>query len=442
MIVETIAPLPDEELLHILHQDVGSTISVFDRSLRFRYVNDGFAHAFNFTPQQMVGMRLDAAYGKLDFVGFMPQVERALAGETVTYERFGRMQLLKGIWRTVSMRPWRNTAGEVIGVVTASLVVEELKRSTEALRAANERLASHMDNSPLTVLELDARLNITRCSSQITKMLGLDPQAVAGQTLLQALGIGPNQEAFQLAFAHLQAGHETRNRIESSHLHADGASVVHCEWFNSALTGPDGQVASIMALVEDVSVRVRATEQLRKIARHDPLTGLLNRSAMIERLGASLARAQRTREPVALLFLDLDGFKRVNDEFGHAAGDEVLRVVAGRLVQAVRESDVVSRWGGDEFVVLLETDAHEGTPGLVCERVFAALQMPCEFSNGQAAIGASIGVARHPPLPNHAAELIKCADAAMYEAKRVGKGCVRYAASTAVPDLPPMPGLH
>ncbi len=427
-----------EELFRILKQDLGATVSVFGLDLRYRYVNDGFARALNKSPLGMVGMHLSEVYGDVDKIGFMPYVRRAMAGENVTYERFGRMFPVEGVWRTVSMRPWLDASGQVIGVVTASLVVEELKRSTEALREANERLASHMDNSPLTVLELDAQLNITRCSSQVAKMLGLDAQALVGQTLLQALGLGPNQEAFQLAFTRLQTGEESRNRVESSHLHADATTTVHCEWFNSALTGPHGQVTSILSLVEDVSVRVHATEQLRRVAQHDTLTGLLNRSALIERLSTSLMRAQRTHEPVALLFLDLDGFKRVNDEFGHAAGDEVLREVAHRLLEAVRESDVVSRWGGDEFVVLLETDAYEGAPELVCNRVFAALKPPFEFANGQATIGASIGVARHPPQPNLVHELIKSADAAMYAAKSVGKGCVRYA-SNPEPNAPPGP---
>jgi PAS domain S-box-containing protein len=319
VIVETIAPLVPEELLQILNHAVGSTISVFGRDLRFRYVNEGFAKAFNLTPQEMVGMPLSTVYGEVHHEDFLPNVNRALAGETVTYERLGRMLASAGVWRTVSLTPWRNAQGEVIGVVSASLQVHELKVSTEALRAANERLSSHMDNSPLAVLELDANLNITRCSRQITKMLGLDPHAMTGQALMQALAIGANQESFQLAFARLQTGQETRNRVESSHLHADGATPVYCEWFNSALTGADGQVTSIMSLVEDVSVRVRATEQLRDIARHDMLTGLLNRSALIERLTGSLMRAQRTQEPVALLFLDLDGFKHVNDDFGHSA---------------------------------------------------------------------------------------------------------------------------
>ena len=147
-----------------------------------------------------------------------------------------------------------------------------------------------------------------------------------------------------------------------------------------------------------------------------------------ERLGVALTRAQRSHEPVALLFIDLDGFKRVNDDFGHGAGDQVLCEVAQRLQLAVRATDVAARFGGDEFVVLLDTEVRDDTPYRVCERIFAQLQVPCAFKQGQAQIGASIGIAQHPPLPNQADDLLKRADAAMFEAKRAGKGCVRVAA--------------
>ncbi len=424
-----VAPLSAAELQWVMDSGIGATVSVFGRDLRFRYVNEGFAKAFNMTPTEMFGMPLSMVYGDVHRDAFMPYVNRALAGETVTYERYGRMQLSDGLWRTVSLTPWRDAQGEVIGIVSASLRVHELKVSMEALRAANERLSSHMENSPLTVMELDAGLNIIRCSARVTQMLGLDAAALTGMPLLDALGVGAFREPLRAAFARLQTGQEARNRVESSHLRSDGTTV-HCEWFNSALTGERGEVTSIMALVEDVSGRVQAAQQLRDLALRDTLTGLPNRRALTDRLVASLIRSQRTREPVALLFIDLDGFKRVNDEFGHAAGDEVLREVAIRLLNAVRESDVVARLGGDEFVVLLDTEVHLGVPELVCQRIFEALMTPCEFPGGQAEVGASIGVAMEPTPPDYAGELLKRADAAMYEAKRAGKGCVRYAPST------------
>ena len=300
------APLSGVEILRLLDDSLGATVSVVDLDLRFRYVTAGFAQAFNLTWQQMMGMSIRDVFPDTEFDKFFPYVQRVLAGESVSYERLGRIHQHENVWRSVSLNPWRDENGNVIGFVHSSLEVHQLKTTTEALRLANE--------------------------------------------------------------------------------------------------------------------------QLRILALHDQLTGLPNRHSLNERLGVALARAARSRDRVALLFIDLDGFKRVNDDFGHAAGDEVLCEVAKRLQLAVRETDVVARFGGDEFVVLLDTEVQAGTPDVVSNRVLASLAAHCKFSKGQAVVGASIGVAMHPPLPNHADDLIKRADAAMYVAKQAGKGCVRYAA--------------
>jgi diguanylate cyclase (GGDEF)-like protein/PAS domain S-box-containing protein len=418
--------LPPEILVHALDRSLGANVSLVDRDLRFHYANGGFAKSFGTTPEALIGKTLRDFYNPTHFAAFEGYVNRALAGETVTYERRSQVVDSDGIWFTVSLTPWRNADGAVIGIISCSMKVHELKLSSEALRVANERLSSHMDNSPLTVLELDASLTITRCSNRVSVLLGLAPGALEGRALLDVLHIADANEPLVSALSRLTSGAEESNRVESNLTHADGHTV-YCEWFNSALTDASGRVTSIMALVQDVSARVEAAQQLLHIATHDTLTGLANRRMLTERLSHALARAERTGEAVAVLFIDLDGFKSVNDKHGHGAGDEVLRDVAMRLRRIARATDFVARLGGDEFVILLDTDVHPGSPSMLAERVFDALSAPCRFTGGEAPIGASIGVAMHPPLSNLAADLIRRADAAMYEAKSAGKGCVRYA---------------
>lgn len=418
--------LPPEILVHALDRSLGANVSLVDRDLRFHYANGGFAKSFGTTPEALIGKTLRDFYNPTHFAAFEGYVNRALAGETVTYERRSQVVDSDGIWFTVSLTPWRNADGEVVGIISCSMKVHELKLSSEALRVANERLSSHMDNSPLTVLELDASLTITRCSNRVSVLLGLAPGALEGRALLDVLHIADANEPLVSALSRLTSGAEESNRVESNLTHADGHTV-YCEWFNSALTDASGRVTSIMALVQDVSARMEAAQQLLHIATHDTLTGLANRRMLTERLSHALARAERTGEAVAVLFIDLDGFKSVNDKHGHGAGDEVLRDVATRLSRIARATDFVARLGGDEFVILLDTDVHPGSPSMLAERVFDALSAPCRFTGGEAPIGASIGVAMHPPLSNLAADLIRRADAAMYEAKSAGKGCVRYA---------------
>jgi diguanylate cyclase (GGDEF)-like protein len=169
------------------------------------------------------------------------------------------------------------------------------------------------------------------------------------------------------------------------------------------------------------------TSQLRHQALHDALTGLPNRVLALDRGEQMLGRARRQNLPVAALYVDLDGFKQVNDTFGHAAGDELLRTVAARLASVVREGDTAARLGGDEFIVLVEGSTLDAGPELVAERLLEVLNEPYEINGagrGQLAVTASIGIAFG--LREDADELLRDADTALYEAKATGKN--RYVA--------------
>jgi len=415
------------ELLGLLTRHSGAPTAVIGRDLHFIYVNAIFADWFGLTPEQLVGVPIRDVYGEHNNVRYMPFLERAFAGEVVRYQRQVRNPAGAEEWHTICLTPCRDANGEVFAIVTAALDVHELRITTEALLAANQRLSSHMENSPLAVIETDHDLRVVYCSARGGELLGWQTQAVQGRPLWELLALDPTDTSpLGIALQRLHRRTETRNRAETTHRRADG-SVIHCEWFSSALTNAQGELVSIMALIEDVSMRVLAAQQLKHLAERDSLTGLYNRAAFQVRLAMSLDRARETDGAVALLFIDLDGFKGVNDGFGHAAGDDVLREVAQRLSAAVRDTDTVARLGGDEFAVMLDADIDASTAEMVSRRIFAALERPFDVASTQMPIGASIGVAAHPPLEGHAGGLIKNADQAMYEAKRAGKGCVRYA---------------
>jgi diguanylate cyclase (GGDEF)-like protein len=163
-------------------------------------------------------------------------------------------------------------------------------------------------------------------------------------------------------------------------------------------------------------------EQLSHLSLHDALTGLPNRILVYDRAERMLARARREQAPAAALYVDIDGFKRVNDSFGHAAGDELLTVVSERLRGSMRESDTVGRLGGDEFAVLVEHSEFDASPELIAERLLDVLQQPIELAAAggrSVSISASIGIAYG--MQTSAEELLRDADFALYEAKRAGK---------------------
>lgn len=418
---------PAGDMLELLTQGVGATVSVIGRDLRFIYANAAFARWFGLRPEQLVGVPIREIYGEHNHARYMPYVERALAGETLHYQRQVRNPAGVEEWHTVCLTPCRDTRGDIIGIATSALDVHELRVTTEALRAANQRLSSHIDNSPLAVIEMDSAFQLIHCSGRARELFGWHESPAHDQSVLELLDLDDaSQVPLRAALDRLCRREDSRNQCETTHRRADGTTV-HCNWFNSALTDAQGGVMSIMALVEDVSARVQTASHLRQLAEHDALTGLYNRSVFQVRLDASLARARRTGAAVALLFIDLDGFKRVNDSLGHRAGDSVLRDVAQRLLGVVRETDTVARLGGDEFVVLLDTDVQPSGVDLLSRRIIASLAEPFAIGTDQTAVGASIGVAMHPPLDNHPDRLINRADEAMYEAKRAGKGCIRHA---------------
>jgi diguanylate cyclase (GGDEF)-like protein len=178
-------------------------------------------------------------------------------------------------------------------------------------------------------------------------------------------------------------------------------------------------------LREQERVRADQEERIRHQAYHDSLTGLPNRARFDEQLEEALRRAKRAGWPLALLFLDLDLFKRVNDSLGHDAGDALLRLAAERVRHAVREADMLFRMAGDEFTVLLEDVRGPEEAAMVASRMLEGLAEPLPLGQHQLAITASIGIALYPSDETLGERLVKAADTAMYRAKELGRN--RYA---------------
>lgn len=166
--------------------------------------------------------------------------------------------------------------------------------------------------------------------------------------------------------------------------------------------------------------RKQAEEHLTYLAQYDQLTGLVNRTLFRDRLVQAMARSKRLQQPLGLMLLDLDRFKPVNDTLGHNVGDQLLKLVAERLHECVREVDTVARMGGDEFTIILEGLMCEEDIALVAARITKSLAQPFQIDTHQALIGVSIGITVYPTDDHNADELLKHADAAMYRAKQQG----------------------
>jgi diguanylate cyclase (GGDEF)-like protein/PAS domain S-box-containing protein len=190
----------------------------------------------------------------------------------------------------------------------------------------------------------------------------------------------------------------------------------------SEVRDASGQRTHFVSVISDITDRKRTEQELRYLANYDALTGLPNRTLLTERIGHAIIRARRGTRKVAVLFLDLDRFKHVNDSMGHAVGDRMLKAAGSRLRQVVREGDSVARLGGDEFTVVLENIGSGAEAERVAEKIIAAFEQPLELDNGQeVVISPSIGISLHPDHGQVPSDLLKFADTAMYQAKEHGR---------------------
>ena len=311
----------------------------------------------------------------------------------------------------------------------------EVARQTAELRRTNARLQAELDererrqadlqladsvfrNSNNGIVVTDERSNIVSVNPAFTRMTGYSADEAVGRklSLLRADSVPPEYHRQQWESL-LSQGHwsgELWNRRQ------DGS--LFCEWLSiSRVPMPNSQPQRFVGIMADVTERRRQDEQLRQMALHDPLTGLANRVQLTTRLEEALTRTQREGGQVALLFIDLDRFKPVNDELGHDVGDALLREQAHRLRRLVRHCDLAARVGGDEFVLLIEQIDDIAVADQVAARVLDHLTLPVQVGPHTLRVGASIGIAGGPGAAEDVAGLLKQADMAMYIAKSGGR---------------------
>jgi diguanylate cyclase (GGDEF)-like protein len=197
---------------------------------------------------------------------------------------------------------------------------------------------------------------------------------------------------------------------------------VYAAWENiSAIRNGDGAVVQYVAVMADITPLADVQQRLAHMAHHDVLTGLANRLLLAATLEKALERAKRHGHRLALLFVDLDHFKRVNDTLGHAAGDELLQEVARRLQRTVRAEDLVARLSGDEFVIVFEDLAERDEAVQLARKITAALSGPIGLAQRSLGVSASVGIALYPDDGNTAETLLCASDAAMYRAKQAAR---------------------
>jgi diguanylate cyclase (GGDEF)-like protein/PAS domain S-box-containing protein len=399
---------------------VPAYIGYVDRDLHYRFANSHYRNGYGLEPADMIGRGVRELFGEDTLADFAGPVKSVLEGQPVRFERTAR-ELEGEVYQRVDLVPDRDDRGLVAGFYTLVLDVTEGKRAELRQAASERRLRMIADNLPVVIAYIDAGRIYRFCNRTHGAWFGAAPDDVVGRHMERVLP--PEMIEAQRYYVDC-AMHGAR--AEGSFSLQLGGQLRHLQVCFVPDRGEGGVVRGLYMMMSDVTLSKRAEQRLQQLARYDPLTGLANRRELHDHLGAALNRIQRYGGSLALLFIDVDHFKAINDQHGHAGGDEVLQEIALRLRGAVRSTDTVARVAGDEFVVILEQLRSSDEPQFVARKLLAAIGKPFLLDHGSLQVGVSIGIALGT-AGDSADLLLRRADRALYAAKDGGRNTSRMA---------------
>jgi len=414
------------DLLRLFIRHSLSSLAMFDREMRYLEASERWLEEFGLSKKKFFGLSHYEVFPEIQ-ERWKAIHRRGLAGETVTCndDRFDREDG-KTHWMRWEVRPWRKVDGTVGGIVIFSEDTSDLRRAEKAMEQSEVRyrtaFQTSLDAICITQLRDGKYLDVNQAFLDVTEY---DRHEVVGRTSLD-LGLWADPQDRSLMIDRLQ------KRLPCKDLQIQfrrKSGEVFWTMVSASMMDLDGEPC-LLTVVRDITESKRAEEEIRRLVFYDSLTELANRRMLMEQLRKSIATGGRTHLKRALLFVDLDDFKTLNDTLGHHIGDLMLKEVGQRLTFCVREVDTVGRLGGDEFVVLLEelsADAEESAAQAekVAEKIRATLDQPYELEGFACNTTCSIGITVFGDQHENVNELLQQADIAMYQAKSLGRNLIR-----------------
>ena len=414
-----------ESLLRLIYDTSSVAIFLVDPNGRITHANRRMSEMFLCPIESLTGsLYVDHIHPSQREIG-QQRMMQLLSQQfpSINVERLYWREDGSEFWGHLTGQPMRDASGAVSGLVGVIADIDERKHSEAALRQAK----IVFDASPEGVIVTDADNRIVSINPAFSQITGYQAEDVIGKNP-KILASGRQSPEFyaQLWQSLNSLGQwegELWNRRKDGQIYPEMLSITRVK-------NNDGSVANYIALFQDITLRRKAEERIRHLAHHDYLTGLPNRAYFVERMNQALALARRYERQMAVLFIDLDRFKPINDNYGHDAGDIVLREIAKRLQTIVRESDTVCRQGGDEFVILVPEMADRERIEELSHKLQGVIEEPCTVADRQMSVSASIGVAIYPDHGDSVDSLMQSADSAMYQAKAEGSNRVCFARLT------------
>ncbi len=386
---------------------------------RIIQANPAFARMLGGNPEQFVGHSLFEFVDEANLAILREQGIKRARGEQSVYE----IDLIRLDGRALpcqfSATPSYDDDGLRVG---AFALVSDLT-GRRAHEAYVRQVVAMFESTAEGVMLTDHDGNIVSVNPAFTKVTGYSEAEALGKNP-RFLQSGRHTESFyQQIWAELQGtGHwqgELWNRRKNGE--------VYPEWLTiSAVPDSEGALQSYVGVFSDISYIKRSEEALERLAHYDPLTELPNRILLHAQVNHAIEHAARHRKRIAVMVLDLDGFKTVNDSLGHPAGDRLLQTIAARLLRLLRREDTVARLGGDEFAVVIENARSCDNPGLIAEKIIQAVSAPVDLDGHSALVTASVGIALYPDDGRDTTSLLQAADMAMYASKQAGRNTSRF----------------
>ncbi len=391
--------------------------------------NAGAERLFGYSAAEALGQPIEELIHLPEVRARIAQnVERVRRGEAVApYETRRKTKDGRVIDVLSSVSPIRNEAGEVIAASVILHDISALKQAEVAMQESEERFRAAFEQAGvgMGLRDIDPRKpRWLRVNQKLCDILGY-----TREELLQLTSVDitpPDERNVAIDYnERLLRGEITSYSRDKRYVRKDGQII----WTNitlSAVSGPDGRPTHIISVIQDMTERKKAEEQLIYLAQYDALTGLPNRNLFRDRLALAMARAKRNDQILALMLLDLDHFKEINDTLGHTTGDGVLQTVAGLLRKSLRDVDTIARLGGDEFTIILENITHVDQVTTVADKIQQAFSDPIVIQGRDIFVTASIGITLYPFGVDEIDALLQTTDIAMYRAKEEGRNTYEF----------------
>jgi diguanylate cyclase (GGDEF)-like protein/PAS domain S-box-containing protein len=415
-----------EDKCRTIMEEMKESYYEVDLDGNLQFFNDALCRQLGYSREELMGLNY-RVYTRPEKVKKQVEIYKQVyrtgnPNELFTMEQIrkdGKLILVEG-----SVFPLRNGDGKIVGLRGIGRDVTERTQMEEALRLSGERYRTILDEIQEGYYEVDLEGNFTFANDAACNQFGYPREELIG---MNSRAYIPKEDVKNVyrAWNKVYRTGEPLKSFPFATIKKDGTHI-YLETSVSPMRNKQGKIIGFRSISRDITERKQFEQKLAEMATHDSLTGLPNRILLSDRLMVGTALAKRNGHRLAVLMLDLDKFKDINDAMGHSVGDELLKAVGQRLSTIMRKSDTVSRIGGDEFVLVLPQISQVSDVTKFADRILNAFQEPFVFGRHQLQVTTSMGITVFPDDGIDIDHLLKYADTAMYMAKEQGRGIYKY----------------